>query len=118
MTDNRDTSSDMGVELELAARKIAGVITSVFESVDYVRERFVALHHEVVAGGERFYTDTDAEIASICGRLANFGIAPRHLRTFRTSTDREAGLLEAVIAPKLKKLEKEKVIQPTPQTGK
>jgi DNA-binding transcriptional MerR regulator len=55
-----------------------------------------------LAGGERFYTETDAEIASICGRLASFGIAPRHLRTFRTSTDREAGLLEAVIAPALR----------------
>jgi DNA-binding transcriptional MerR regulator len=55
-----------------------------------------------VAGGERFYTETDAEIASICGRLAGFGIAPRHLRTFRTSTDREAGLLEAAIAPGLR----------------
>ena len=38
-----------------------------------------------VAGGERFYSETDAEIAAICGRLAGFGIAPRHLRTFRTS---------------------------------
>jgi len=55
-----------------------------------------------VAGGERYYTETDAEIASICGRLASFGIAPRHLRTFRTSTEREAGLLEAVIAPALR----------------
>ena len=32
-----------------------------------------------------FYSETDAEIAAICGRLAGFGIAPRHLRTFRTS---------------------------------
>jgi DNA-binding transcriptional MerR regulator len=55
-----------------------------------------------VAGGERYYTETDAEIATICGRLASFGIAPRHLRTFRTSTEREAGLLEAVIAPALR----------------
>jgi len=55
-----------------------------------------------VAGGERLYTETDAEIASICGRLAGFGIAPRHLRTFRTSTDRESGLLESAIAPALR----------------
>ena len=55
-----------------------------------------------VAGGERFYSETDAEIAAICGRLAGFGIAPRHLRTFRTSTDRETGLLESAIAPALR----------------
>jgi DNA-binding transcriptional MerR regulator len=55
-----------------------------------------------VAGGERYYTETDAEIAATCGQLARFGIAPRHLRTFRTSADREAGLLEALIAPALR----------------
>jgi DNA-binding transcriptional MerR regulator len=55
-----------------------------------------------VAGGERYYTETDADIAATCGRLASYGIAPRHLRTFRTSADREAGLLEALIAPALR----------------
>jgi DNA-binding transcriptional MerR regulator len=55
-----------------------------------------------VAGGERYYTETDAEIATTCGQLASYGIAPRHLRTFRTSADREAGMLEALIAPALR----------------
>ena len=55
-----------------------------------------------IAGGERLYSETDAEIASVCGRLAGFGIAPRHLRTFRTSADREADLLDAVVAPALR----------------
>jgi DNA-binding transcriptional MerR regulator len=55
-----------------------------------------------IAGGERYYTETDADIAATCGQLASFGIAPRHLRTFRTSADREAGLLEALIAPALR----------------
>ena len=55
-----------------------------------------------VEGGERLYSETDAEIASICGKLAGFGIAPRHLRTFRTSADRESGLLDAAIAPALR----------------
>ena len=55
-----------------------------------------------IAAGERLYSETDAEIASICGRLAGFGIAPRHLRTFRTSADREADLLDAVVAPALR----------------
>jgi DNA-binding transcriptional MerR regulator len=55
-----------------------------------------------IDGGERLYSETDAEIAAICGRLAGFGIAPRHLRTFRTTVDRETGLLEAAIAPALR----------------
>jgi len=55
-----------------------------------------------IDGGERLYSESDAEIAAICGRLASFGIAPRHLRTFRTSVDRETGLLDAAIAPALR----------------
>jgi DNA-binding transcriptional MerR regulator len=48
------------------------------------------------------YTETDAEIAAACGRLARFGISARHLRTFRTAADRETSLLEAVVAPALR----------------
>ncbi len=55
-----------------------------------------------VEGGERLYTESDAEIATVCGRLAGYGIAPRHLRTFKTSAEREFGLLEAVVAPALR----------------
>ena len=55
-----------------------------------------------VEGGERLYTETDADIAAACVRLAQYGIAARHLRTFRTAADREAGLLEAVVAPALR----------------
>ena len=55
-----------------------------------------------VDGGERLYTETDADIAIACGRLAQYGISARHLRTFRTAADREASLLEAVVAPALR----------------
>jgi DNA-binding transcriptional MerR regulator len=53
-------------------------------------------------GRERLYPESDVEISLVCGRLAAYGIAPRHLRAFRTSADREAGLLEAVVAPALR----------------
>jgi DNA-binding transcriptional MerR regulator len=55
-----------------------------------------------VERGERLYTETDVEIATLCDTLARFGIAPRHLRAFRTAADRETGLLEALIAPALR----------------
>jgi DNA-binding transcriptional MerR regulator len=55
-----------------------------------------------VEGGERLYAEGDVDIATACGKLAAFGIAPRHLRAFRTAADREAGLLEAVVAPALR----------------
>jgi DNA-binding transcriptional MerR regulator len=54
------------------------------------------------AGGEKRYPESDAEIALACGGLARYGIAPRHLRAFRTSADREAGLLEQIVAPALR----------------
>ena len=55
-----------------------------------------------VEGGERLYREGDAEIAAACGRLAQFGIDARHLRTFRTSAGREASLLEQLVAPALR----------------
>jgi DNA-binding transcriptional MerR regulator len=53
-------------------------------------------------GGAKRYSELDADIALACGRLARFGIAPRHLRGFRTASDREAGLIEQVIGPALR----------------
>ena len=52
--------------------------------------------------GERLYREGDAEIAAACGRLAQFGIDARHLRTFKNSVGREAGLLEQLVAPALR----------------
>ena len=51
---------------------------------------------------EQPYSEVDVEIAEVCERLARYGIAPRHLRAFRTSADREAGLLEALVLPSLR----------------
>jgi DNA-binding transcriptional MerR regulator len=55
-----------------------------------------------VERGQRLYTETDVEIAATCDTLARYGIAPRHLRAFRTAADRETGLIEALIAPALR----------------
>jgi DNA-binding transcriptional MerR regulator len=53
-------------------------------------------------GGEHHFREGDAEIAAACGRLAQFGIDARHLRTFKNSAGREAGLLEQLVAPALR----------------
>jgi DNA-binding transcriptional MerR regulator len=55
-----------------------------------------------VESGQRLYSETDVEIAAACETLSRYGIAPRHLRAFRTAADRESGLLEALIAPALR----------------
>lgn len=39
------------------------------------------------------------DIARTAGALAQFGIEPRHLRSFRTAADRQVGLLDQVVAP-------------------
>jgi DNA-binding transcriptional MerR regulator len=53
-------------------------------------------------GGQKLYSELEADIAAACGRLAQFGIAPRHLRAFRNAADREAGLIEQVVGPALR----------------
>jgi len=64
-------------------------------------EEFGLLSPQAEAGQKR-YSELDADIAVACGRLARFGIAPRHLRGFRTAVDREAGLLDQIVGPALR----------------
>jgi DNA-binding transcriptional MerR regulator len=52
--------------------------------------------------GKRLYPERDVGIVAACARLARFGVAPRHLRSFRTGAEREAGLIEQVVAPALR----------------
>jgi DNA-binding transcriptional MerR regulator len=48
--------------------------------------------------GGRYDAESLAVLRAAAG-LARFGIEPRHLRPFRTAADREAGLVEQVVAP-------------------
>jgi DNA-binding transcriptional MerR regulator len=52
--------------------------------------------------GTKFYGERDVEVAVTCAKLSRYGISARHLRTFRTAADREAGLLEQIVAPALR----------------
>jgi DNA-binding transcriptional MerR regulator len=53
-------------------------------------------------GSRKLYPATDVDIAVACAKLSRYGISARHLRTFRTAADREAGLLHQLIAPALR----------------
>jgi DNA-binding transcriptional MerR regulator len=55
-----------------------------------------------VDGRERVYREGEADIAAACAKLARFGISARHLRSFRSASEREVGLLEAIVAPSLR----------------
>jgi DNA-binding transcriptional MerR regulator len=52
--------------------------------------------------GRKLYSETDREIIKSCAELARFGINGRNLKVLRTSADREASLVEAVIRPALR----------------
>ncbi|MBJ7472546.1 MAG: MerR family transcriptional regulator [Solirubrobacteraceae bacterium] len=47
------------------------------------------------------YDDAEREIVMAAAALAQYGIGARHLRTFRSSADREAGLLQQLLGPSL-----------------
>jgi DNA-binding transcriptional MerR regulator len=55
-----------------------------------------------VEAGEKRYSESEADIALAAARLAQYGIAPRHLRSFRTSAERAVSLLEQLVAPTLR----------------
>jgi DNA-binding transcriptional MerR regulator len=63
-------------------------------------EGFGLLQPTVVRGEHR-YRESDVEVAALCAQLAGYGMSARHLRTFQTSADRNAGLLEQITAPAL-----------------
>lgn len=54
------------------------------------------------SGHEKRYGEADVDIAVACAQMAHYGVAPRHLRAFRTSADREATLVEQLVAPALR----------------
>jgi DNA-binding transcriptional MerR regulator len=56
----------------------------------------------VAEGGTRFYDETEREIVRAAGELARYGVGGRNLRVFRTSADREAQLLQTILAPALR----------------
>jgi DNA-binding transcriptional MerR regulator len=53
-------------------------------------------------GGARYYDETDREIVRAVTELARYGVAGRNLRVFRTSAEREAALLQQILAPSLR----------------
>jgi DNA-binding transcriptional MerR regulator len=55
-----------------------------------------------VRDGDVYYDDTEREIVRAVTELARFGVGGRNLRVFRTSADREAALLEQILAPALR----------------
>jgi DNA-binding transcriptional MerR regulator len=52
--------------------------------------------------GANVYDETDREIVRAANELSRVGVGARNLRVFRSSADREANLLEALLGPSLR----------------
>lgn len=62
--------------------------------------------HGIISGklsdGDYLYTDTDKEIIAAAMELSRFGVAGKNLRVLKRSADKEAALLEQILAPALR----------------
>jgi hypothetical protein len=52
--------------------------------------------------GVRYFDETEREIIAAVTELARYGVGGRNLRVFRSSADREANLLQQILAPALR----------------
>ncbi|HEU4976095.1 MAG TPA: MerR family transcriptional regulator [Baekduia sp.] len=64
-------------------------------------EEYGVIRGEVRAG-TKYYDETEREIVRAVTELARYGVGGRNLRAFRTSADREAALLQQILAPALR----------------
>lgn len=55
-----------------------------------------------IRAGVKYYDETEREIVRAVTELARYGVGGRNLRAFRTSADREAALLQQILAPALR----------------
>jgi DNA-binding transcriptional MerR regulator len=53
-------------------------------------------------GATKYYDETEREIIRAVTELSRYGVAGRNLRVFRTSAEREAALLQQILAPALR----------------
>lgn len=53
----------------------------------------------IKAGPEGGYDAESVNVARLVADLGRFGLEPRHLRAMKAAADREAGLVEQVVAP-------------------
>jgi DNA-binding transcriptional MerR regulator len=61
-----------------------------------------------VRAGVKYFDETEREIIRAVTELARYGVGGRNLRAFRTSADREAALLQQILAPALRSRNQER----------
>ncbi len=121
LASGRGTEGQAPAELDQRSRRIsldrsAESVHSLDEIVEEagIDERLVREleEHGLVRGdgrgGERSYDAIERDIVRAVVELTRYGVAPRNLRVFRTSAEREASLLEQLLGPALRSRNRER----------
>jgi DNA-binding transcriptional MerR regulator len=95
--------TNVGVNDSPAYHSLADVIadTRADEQLVAELEEYGVIKGEV-RDGTRYYDETEREIVRAVRELARYGVGGRNLRVFRSSADREANLLQQILAPALR----------------
>ena len=56
----------------------------------------------LLAPHDKRYRESEIDVAQVCAQLERAGVGPRHLRTIRTATGRQSGLLEQIFSPTIR----------------
>jgi len=102
-SDGRGLRASMTVHERGTLYPLEDVLEDTRADPELVREleEYGVIKGEVRAGA-RYYDETEREIIRAVTELARHGVGGRNLRVFRTSADREAALLQQILAPALR----------------
>jgi DNA-binding transcriptional MerR regulator len=90
----RTTAALYSIEDVLEETKAEGKLVGELEEYGVVKGE--------LRGGVRYFDETEREIIAAVAELARYGVGGRNLRVFRSSADREANLLQQILAPALR----------------
>jgi DNA-binding transcriptional MerR regulator len=95
--------TDLPLPLSGASLTLEELASASGQSQDHIRdlERAGFIMGRSVAD-QVYYDEECLNVAELMGGFARFGIEPRHLRIYKNSAEREAGLFQQVIVPLLK----------------
>jgi DNA-binding transcriptional MerR regulator len=102
-SDKRKRRASVSVQDRGALYALEDVLEETRASPELVKELedYGVIKGEVRAGTQ-YYDETEREIIRAVTELARYGVGGRNLRVFRSSADREAALLQQILAPALR----------------
>jgi DNA-binding transcriptional MerR regulator len=103
VADKRKRRASVSVQDRGALYALEDVLEETRASPELVKELedYGVIKGEVRAG-THYYDETEREIIRAVTELARYGVGGRNLRVFRSSADREAALLQQILAPALR----------------